>query len=150
MIRFRMLLLEPLRDDIQLTLGLGKCYSGFQASNGAEMTLVTSIVVVFFSYRAVELPFGRHQRYGQWTKVRAHHADDVVRPAVQRNCFADDVRVTAKTALPQAIAQDDNEVFAILLFFRVEDTAEERRAFHDFEEAVANLNGGNSFGFRIA
>src|SRR5882724_3860960 len=98
MIRFRMLLLESLRDDIQLTLGLSKCYSAFEPSNSAQMTLVSGIVVVVFSDWPVKLSFGRHQRSRQGTKVGAHHADDVVRPTVQLDHLADYVRVAAKPA----------------------------------------------------
>ena len=43
-----------------------------------------------------------------------------------------------------------NEVFAVLLFFGSEDPSEQWLSFHDFEEAIAYLDSGNSFGFAFA
>src|SRR6266704_3631402 len=83
-------------------------------------------------------------------KVGAHNSDYVVRPTAELNCLADNIWVAAETALPQAIAQNNNEVLAVNLLFGGEHPAEQRLALHDFEEAIAYLNRGNSFGFALA
>src|SRR5882672_7450708 len=83
-------------------------------------------------------------------EVGAHDSDYAVRTTAELDCLANNIRVATETALPQAIAQDNHEVFAVHLFFGSEDPAEQGLAFHDFEEAIADLNRGDSFGFAIA
>src|SRR5882672_4707183 len=83
-------------------------------------------------------------------EVGAHDSDYVVRPTAELDCLADNIRVATETALPQAIAQDNHEVLAVHLFFGSEDPAKQGLAFHNFEEAIADLNSGDSFGFPIA
>src|SRR6266404_4731063 len=83
-------------------------------------------------------------------EVGAHDSDYVVRTTVELDCPANNIRVTTEASLPQAIAQDNDEVFAIHLFFGDEDPAEQGLALHDFEEAIADLDRGNSFRFAIA
>src|SRR5258705_9467238 len=43
------------------------------------------------------------------------------------------------------MTQDDDKIFTIHLFFGSEDTAQQRRALHDLEEAIPDLNGRDSF-----
>src|SRR5438876_9450827 len=83
-------------------------------------------------------------------KVGAHNSNYVVWATAELDCLADNIRVAAEPALPQAVAQDNNEVFAVNLFFGGEHPAEQRLALHDFEEAIAYLNRGNSFSFALA
>src|SRR5215813_1639406 len=47
------------------------------------------------------------------------------------------------------MTQNDDEVFAVLLFFRCEGTTENWRAFHDLEKAISNLDRGDALGFVI-
>ena len=83
-------------------------------------------------------------------EVGAHNSDYVVRMTIELDGLANNIRVGTESALPQAIAQDNDEVFAVHLFFDGEDPAEQGLALHNFEEAIANLDRGNSFGFAIA
>src|SRR5882724_121130 len=83
-------------------------------------------------------------------EVGAHDSDYAVRTTAELDCLANNIRVATETALPQAIAQDNHEVFAVHLFFGRKDSAEQRLTLHNFEKAIADLNPGNSFGFPIA
>ena len=58
--------------------------------------------------------------------------------------------IAGKAALPECVAQNDNEVFSILLFFWSKNPSQEGRAFHHLEETIAHLNCRNSFRFRFA
>src|SRR5258705_5063308 len=81
---------------------------------------------------------------------RTQDPDNFVRRSVEGRDFADNIWAPAITALPQTIAQNDNEILAVLLFLPIENATEQGLAFHDFEKPVSDLNGGNSFSFAIA
>src|SRR3989442_4660 len=83
-------------------------------------------------------------------KGLAHDPDDVVRTAAELDRLTNNIRIATEPALPQPETQNNDEVFAVQLFFGGEDAAEQRLAFHYLEEAIADLDGGNSFGFAIA
>src|SRR5688500_20298952 len=83
-------------------------------------------------------------------KVGTHHADDRVGPAVQQYGPADNTGITVETALPQLMAQDDDEILSLFLFFRSKSASEHGSTTHRFEEAVADLNGGNPLCFAVA
>ncbi len=82
-------------------------------------------------------------------EVGAHDSDYVVRTTAELDCLADNIWVAGETALPQAVAQNNNEVFAVHLFFGRKNSAEQRLTFHNFEKAIPDLDRGNSFGFAI-
>src|SRR5436305_819566 len=56
-------------------------------------------------------------------EARGHDADDCAVYAVEADRLPDDVRVTAEAPLPQAVADDGDEVAARLLFFTGEGPA---------------------------
>src|SRR5882672_7043517 len=145
-----MLLLQSLRDDFDVIARLFHSCSGFEARDGPQVPLVARRVVIIFPHGPVELALRQNQSWRQRMEVLAHHADDVVGATAELDGLAHDIRVAAEASLPQTIAKDDDEVFAVHLLFGGEDAAEQRLALHDFEEPVADLDRGNSFGFAIA
>src|SRR5438128_3724819 len=82
-------------------------------------------------------------------KVGAHHSDNRVRSVVERDGPANNIWIAAEATLPQTIAENDNEVFSILLFFRCKYSSEHGRALHNLEETITNLNRRNSFSLAI-
>ena len=83
-------------------------------------------------------------------EIRRHHADHRVIAGAELDGFTDDVRIAREPSLPQAVAENDNEIFAILLFLRGEDPAEQRLRMHDREKPIAHLRAGHALGFAIA
>ena len=57
-------------------------------------------------------------------KVRAHHADDLVRHARQADAAADDRRIGAEAAPPERLAEQHDALVADLVFFFGEAPAE--------------------------
>ena len=52
--------------------------------------------------------------------------------------------------MPQAVTEDDDEIFAVHLFLGREDAAEQRLRVHNREETIADLSAGNPLGLTIA
>src|SRR5712691_10857071 len=145
-----MLLLEPLGNNTCLSLRLFNCHSGLEAGNGSQVPRVAVRVDIGLRHRSVELALGINESRGQRLEVCIHDADDVVGATTERDCFANDIRIAAEAALPESVAQNNDKVFAVYLFFRRENAAKQGLAFHDFEETVADLNAGHSLGFAIS
>jgi hypothetical protein len=68
--------------------------------------------------QAVLVPVGR---------AGAEHADNRVRCAVDTDVAADDLRISSKALLPQAMAEDDNLVLAGRAFFLDKRAAQRER-----------------------
>ena len=73
-------------------------------------------------------------------EVRAHHAEDDMRCAVDRHRASDGRRVAAEEPLPRSVAQDDKSV-AVHILVRCEHAAQFRTAAKDGEEAGRDAPG---------
>ena len=138
------------RDEIHLGLRLFQRDARFEPRDGPEMTAGALLVVRRLGHRPIEFSRAIEQAGRQRMEIGRHHANHGVGAAAQLDSSADNIRIAGKSPLPQTVAQNDDEIFAILLFFRREDAAEQRLAAHDGEKPVADLRAGNSLRFAVA
>ena len=81
---------------------------------------------------------------------RSQHADDLVRLAVEQDRAPDHARVTAKSTLPETVAEHHGEPTAGPIFFRREGAAVDRGGAKEAEEINADVGRRDLFGIRIA
>ena len=79
-------------------------------------------------------------------KFIGRDADDDVGERVEGNGLADDCRIGAEVAAPDARAQDHDLVVALLVFVLEEETAQERLDAEGVEEALGHVDGAPHFG----
>src|SRR5215813_2775806 len=73
-------------------------------------------------------------------KISRHHTDDHVGCVPQPQRLAQDLRIPAETSLPEAIAQDHDQLLSrSVVFFRREGAAQRRGGAEDGEEVVGNV-----------
>src|SRR5207244_2549552 len=84
------------------------------------------------------------------TELRAHHADDSAGSVVQRDRFADDVRVGAEAASPEGMTEDNDTLFRRFLV-RGQGKAAEEGARLDHAEKIPQYAGAvETFGLSFA
>src|ERR1044071_6964613 len=71
-------------------------------------------------------------------KTRRHNADDGVRSQIEQDGFTNRVRITVELFLPQLVAQHDDLIFSVLLFFGQKRSTEKRLRSHHLEKIVAD------------
>src|SRR5436190_3371835 len=78
-----------------------------------------------------------------------HHTCDYVTGPIQRDRFVDDPRITAITALPESMSQDNDLAFARLVLLRKKRAAQHRLNAHDREISGASQRALQLFWFTI-
>src|SRR6185503_19907605 len=75
--------------------------------------------------------FGERETFG-------HHADRYARTIIEQDGLTEYVRITAETAMPQTVAENDYQVFIRLILFGCESTAKDRGDSENLEGALGD------------
>jgi hypothetical protein len=137
-----LVLCKPRRDDaafpFEIAIGLGEGCARLEPADGDRPMRVAFVEVLL---RVRE----GHQRLRsvqeRQPERRRHHADDRVHPPVERDALAEDVRVPAEVALPEAVRDDRRMGSAVVVLLAGESAAEGGIHFDGREEAGTDLRG---------
>ncbi len=89
------------RGELQLGVGLREVYAGLESGGDEKVVALVGAV-------GVDLEGQPDVGFGIGDEGFSQDAEDGIRLIAERKGFADDVRIAAETALPQAIAEDDD------------------------------------------
>ena len=145
LVRIRVGRLEAAGDGVELGLrGLAR-HPGPQAAPDGDRVLVPAAEVLVDRERHPHLEV-RLQK----VEAARQHADDGERPAVDQQRLADDARVAAVAAPPQAVGQDDHPFPPGLLLFGHEGAAESGLHAQHREERRRDADAADLLGDGVA
>ena len=141
-----MSLRELARNQIHFRLRPLDGHAWLQPRDGVQMTAPALLFVRLLRDRPVKFRPPVQQTNRQRFEIGRHDTDDGVVASTELYRLPNDIRIAAKTLLPQAVAQDHDIILSLYLFFGGEDSPEQRLDVHHLEESVTDLRARNRSG----